>query len=273
MMCRIESALVDYEGYFVLCIDECDHIRRDPETFYTFLIRRLPQAIRAKLTLILTSNKMDWQDQLDPRVKSFLRCNDLFFTPYNAEDLKLILKIRVDRALHAGNVDDGVLEKIAALACREHGDARKAVTLLSKSAYLADKLGSRITLDIVDQAAKELEQDRFVLMVRTAPVHLQAAMAAVIEAWRAAKRRTIATADAYDAYRRFCPQADQQPLTARAFGDLVSELGIYSLIRVRVLSRGRYGRSRDIVLELPRELEDRIYDTILLNFGLKQSHA
>jgi Cdc6-like AAA superfamily ATPase len=74
-------------------------------------------------------------------------------------------------------------------------------------------------------------------------------------------------------YRLFCPRADQRPLTARAFGDLVSEQGLYSLIRVCVLSCGRYGRSRDIVLELPRELEDRIYDTILLNFGLKQSHA
>ena len=53
LMGRIESALVDYHGYFVLFVDECDHIRRDADTFYTFLIRRLPQQIRAKLTLIL----------------------------------------------------------------------------------------------------------------------------------------------------------------------------------------------------------------------------
>ena len=47
------------------------------------------------------------------------------------------------------------------------------------------------------------------------------------------------------------------------------ELGISALVRVRVLSRGRYGRTREISLELPGELVDKIYDTILLNFALR----
>ena len=269
MMARIEAALSAYEGYFVLVVDECDHVRRDADTFYTFLIRRLPQRIKAKLTLILASNKIDWPNHLDPRVKSFLRSNDLFFTPYNAVDLQQILKIRVDRALHERAVEQGVIEKIAALASREHGDARKAVTLLSRSAQLAEKLGSKITLKLVDQAAQEMEQDRYILMIRTAPVHLQAAMASIIEAWRAAKSSPLTTGDAYDHYRAFCQKGGLQPLTPRAFGDLVSELGIYSLLRVRVLSRGRYGRTREISLELPEELVDKIHDTVLLNFGLR----
>lgn len=273
MMGRIESALKDYPGHFVLFVDECDHVRRDSDTFYTFLIRRLPQQIKAKLTLILASNKVNWPSQLDPRVKSFLRCNDLSFTPYNAEDLQHILGIRIKRALNPDAVEPGVVEKIAALACREHGDARKAVTLLSKSAYLAEKHGGAITLPLVDQAARELEEDRYVEMIRTAPVHLQAAMAAVIDACRTDKHSATNTGDAYDAYRRFCTRAALQPLTPRAFGDLVSELGVYGLIHVRVLSRGRYGRSRNISLELPEELEHRIYEIIRLNFGLGRGNA
>ncbi len=269
MMTKIESALANYQGFFVLVVDECDHIRRDADTFYTFLIRRLPQQIKAKLTLILTSNKLDWPNDLDPRVKSFLRSNDLFFNPYNAVDLQQILKIRVDRALHKQAVEEGVIEKIAALASREHGDARKAVTLLSRSAQLAEKLGSKITLGLVDQAAGELEEDRYILMIRTAPVHLQAAMASIIEAWRAAKRSSVTTGDAYDKYKEFCSKAALQPLTPRAFGDLVSELGIYALVRVRVLSRGRYGRTREIILELPAELISKIENVIMLNFQLR----
>lgn len=270
MMYRIEDKLRDYEGHFVLFVDECDHIRHDFDTFYTFLIRRLPQRIKAKLTLILASNKIDWPSQLDPRVKSFLRNNELLFKPYNAEDLQHILQIRVKRALHPGTVKDGVIEKIAAMACREHGDARKAVTLLSKSADLAEKKGSKLTLQLVDQAAKEIEQDQYLLMIRTAPVHLQATMAAIIVAWRNTKKSSMDTRQAYDSYRQFCSRADMQPLTIRAFGDFVSELDTYGFIRSRVLSRGRGGRSRDIVLELPMELEQRLYDTILLNLGLQK---
>ena len=57
-------------------------------------------------------------------------------------------------------------------------------------------------------------------------------------------------------------------LTGRAFGDLISELDIYSLLRSRVLSRGRYGRTREIILDLPKELVDKIYSGILLNFEM-----
>lgn len=81
------------------------------------------------------------------------------------------------------------------------------------------------------------------------------------------------TGDAYDAYKRFCSTAGQKTLTPRAFGDLICELGIYGFIRVRVLSRGRYGRSRDIVVELPKELEAKIYETILINFDLARQNS
>ena len=66
------------------------------------------------------------------------------------------------------------------------------------------KLGSKITLGLVDQAAQELEQDRYILMIRTAPVHLQAAMASVIETQRAADSPSVTTGDAYDQYKSFC---------------------------------------------------------------------
>ena len=93
------------------------------------------------------------------------------------------------------------------MASREHGDARKAVTLLSRSAQLAEKIGSKITIDLVDQAAQDLEQDRYILMVRTAPVHLQATMASIIEAWQATKSPSVTTGDAYDNYKDFCQKA------------------------------------------------------------------
>ena len=116
-------------------------------------------------------------------------------------------------------------------------------------------------------AAEKTEQDRHVSACPLA--HASTPPPSVIETQRAADSSSVTTGDAYDRYRSFCQRAGLQPLTSRAFGDLVSELGIYALVRVRVLSRGRYGRTREISLELPRELVDKIHDTILLNFGLR----
>lgn len=268
MMIQIETKLADYHGYLILFIDEVDNVRRDKDNFMTFLVRRLPQKIPAKLILVFVSNRLDWPEHLDPRVKSFLKLNELIFKPYNAIDLQHILRIRVEKALEVNAVEPGVIEKIAAMASRDHGDARRAVALLAKSAYLAEKAGTKISLESVDEAASQLDQDRYLMLLRSAPSQLQAAMAAVIEATQKNQNGTIGTGETYDAYKAFCKKAELRPLTGRAFGDLISELDIYSLLRSKVLSRGRYGRTREIILDLPQELIDKIYGGILLNFEM-----
>ncbi|MFC1794579.1 hypothetical protein ACFL3Q_13430, partial [Planctomycetota bacterium] len=106
--------------------------------------------------------------------------------------------------------------------------------------------------------------------ISSAPPQLQAAMAGVIEATRRTKNGSIGTGEAYDAYRRFCQGVELRPLTGRAFGDLISELDIYSLLRSRVISRGRYGRTREIILDLPQGLTEKIHTYVLSNF---ESHS
>ena len=251
MMLHIEQKLSDYRGYLILLIDEIDNVRHDKNNFIAFLVRRLPQQIPAKLVLVLVSNRLDWPDHLDPRVKSFLKLNELVFEPYDAIDLQHILRTRVEKALNPEAVAAGVIEKIAAMASREHGDARKAVALLAKGACLAEKAGSTITMALVDQAADELQTDRYLALLSTAPPQMQAAMAAVIEAGRKSKKSVIGTGQAYDAYRELCSKRSIRPPTARVSGDLVAELDLYCLLRSRIISRGRYGRTREITLDLP----------------------
>jgi len=266
MMFRIEKKLSKYQGYLILFIDEVDNVRHDKDNFLTFLIRRLPQQITAKLILVLVSNRLDWPDHLDPRVKSFLRINELVFEPYDAMDLQHILRIRIEKALAPGAVESGVIEKIAALASREHGDARKAVQLLAKSAYLAEKAGTRLSIELVDLAASQLETARHLTLIRTSPRQMQAVMAAVITAKRQLKKDVIGTGEAYEAYKAFCREMDIRVLTTRAFGDMLAELDLYCLLRCRIVSRGRYGRTREIILDLPEELIDEIYRAVTCRF-------
>ncbi len=270
MMIRIETKLAKFQGYLILFIDEVDNVRRDKDNFMTFLVRRLPQRVPAKLILAFVSNRLDWPDHLDPRVKSFLKLNEIIFKPYDAVDLQHILRIRVEKALRDGCVEPGVIEKIAAMASREHGDARKAVALLAKSAYLAEKAATDITLSLVDEAALDLDKDRYTTLLRSAPLQLQAAMVAIIEAVRTTGRNSVGTGEAYDAYTGLCSRMGLRPLTSRAFGDLVAELDIYSLLRSRVLSKGRYGRTRQITLDLPGELIEKIYGETLSSLGLSR---
>ena len=267
LMSRIEDKLNDHQGYIILFVDEIDHIRRDLDSFLKFLVRRLPQAIPSKLIIVFTSNKLNWQENVDPRIKSFLKLNETLFEPYNAFDLQKILSIRIRKSLDKRMIQKGVVEKIAAISSRTHGDARKAVELLSKSAQIAERQGALITTDTVEMALEEIESDKYLLMVKSSPKQLQAALYSIISS-AARTNKPISIADSYDAYYSFCSEVNIRALKQRAFSDLVSELDIYGFIRVRVVSKGRYGRSREIIVNLSKGVRDRFKKVILMEFDM-----
>jgi archaeal cell division control protein 6 len=264
---RIEQALADYHGLLVLFIDEIDHVTRDLDScFLKFLVRRLPQAIPAKLVLVLTSNRLNWRKNIDSRVKSFLKVNELIFQPYNAVDLQKILRVRVDKALNVDQVQPGVIEKIAAYASREHGDARKAVELLARAARIAETAGTQLTLETVDRAYDALETDSYIEFVKSSPDQLQAALLAALHSIEA-RGQTLPAADIYGYYESVCQRHGLAPLTQRRFGDLLQELELYGFLRARNVSMGRYGRRKEVDLLIPASVVERIKSTIQQYFA------
>jgi cell division control protein 6 len=270
LMGKIEEKLRDHKGYFIIFVDEVDHVRRDMDSFLKFLVKRLPQTVSLKLVLVFTSNRLNWQENMDPRIRSFLKINELFFKPYNACDLRQILSLRIKKALNQQMIEQGVLEKIAAVSSKSHGDARKAVELLSKSALIAEREGTKVTLDLVDRALDDIEKDKYVAMIKSSPKQLQAALYAIITLTTG--KKPLYTGDAYDGYNSFCNRSGLRALTQRAFSDLVSELDIYGFIQSRIFSHGRYGRTKEISVNLPREITDKLKQVILMEFDLDPVH-
>jgi len=109
---------------------------------------------------LFLTNRLDWECQADPRVLSFLKKTDIMFEPYDAMDLQEILKLRVEKALDSRKVDQGAIEKIAGIACRETGDARKAIELLARAVRVAEEDPGTLTETEVDVAESLLEEDK-----------------------------------------------------------------------------------------------------------------
>ncbi len=267
LMSKIEEKIVDYKGYLILFIDEIDHIKRDLDSFLKFIVKRLPQKISAKLLIVFTSNRLNWQDNVDPRIKSFLKINELLFEPYNACDLQKILSLRIKKALNEKFIEEGVVDKIAAISSRTHGDARKAVELLSKSSHMAEKEGTAISLDLLDKALEEIEKDKYVAMIKSSPKQLQAVLYSIISR-NSISAKPLYTGEAYAIYCSFCDKADLKTLTQRAFSDLVSELDMYGFIQARLLSKGRYGRKKEITVNLSSKILKKLTQVVLMEFDI-----
>jgi len=266
IMTAIEKRLQPASGYVTIFVDEADNVRTDPNSFFMFLVKRLPLRVNAKIILLFASNRLNWSENLDPRIKSCLKMRELIFEPYDATSLQKILHLRVEKALRPDTVDDGVIEKIAAISSRNHGDARKAVDLLTRSAYFAERKGERISQATVDLASDEIERDKYLAMIRTSPKHLQATLYSALTGKQ--KGRALKTGDAYLLYDHFCNQANLTPLTQRAYSDLLSELDMYGFIRASTVSLGRYGRTKEIHISISPTIVEQMKRLILSNFDL-----
>jgi cell division control protein 6 len=249
----IVSSLAGSTGFLCILIDEADNITSDSDIFLTFLAKTLPKRVPVRLFYVFLTNRLEWEKNLDPRILSVLKKQDMIFEPYDAMDLIEILRLRVEKALDVSKVDEGAVRKIAAYASRETGDARKAVELLAKAAKVAEEHSGRLTEQEVDVAEHTLEVDKTEELVRSLAPQQRLALQACYLGLSRHKTR-ITTGTAFDAYQRVCEASAMRPLTQRRFSDMVSFLDLYGLINARVTSKGRYGKTRELSTSLPAKV-------------------
>ena len=245
---RVVRALSARTGFLIIVLDEVDWLvrRRGDDLLYklTRIGYELPRDA-AKVSIVGITNDVRFVEMLDARVRSSLGEEEVVFPPYNAEQLRDILWDRARLAFQPGVVDDEVISYCAALAAREHGDARRALDLLRVAGEVAERENAqRVTVEHVRKAWSQLERDRVREVVRTLPLHARLVLAAVLHATRLKSYTT--TGELYAVYRELARMIGLEPVTQRRVSDIVSELDMLGVLNARVISRGRYGKTRAI---------------------------
>ncbi len=258
--------IVDSEKQtIILIIDEIDAFveKNGDEILYT--LTRINQELKnAKFCIIGITNNLSFIDNLDPRVKSSLSEEELVFPPYNAVQLKDILRERAEKAFSVGGLDNGVIEKCAALAAQEHGDARRALDLLRVAGELAERSGSaKVGLQHVDTAEEKIDTDKFVEIIKTQPKQSQVVLHTILNLTKNSKE--VLTNNVISSYQENCKKFGLKPLTQRRVSDLIAEFDLFGIINSKTVSRGRYGRTRIITVSLPetvREKADKLLNEV-----------
>ncbi len=252
------------ESIILLILDEIDHLvnKAGDEILYN-LTRINSELSKSELSVIGISNDVRFIENIDPRVKSSLNEEEVIFPPYNAIELKDILRKRAEFAFKKGSIKDGVLEKCAAYAAREHGDARRALDLLRVAGEISERLGaSFVDATHIDLAEEKIEKNRILEIVRTQPRQSQAVLYSILLLLKN-KSESVETGEIFERYKEVCIQAGQNILTQRRISDLISELDMLGLINAKVISKGRYGRTRDIYVAIPDSIIDKVRDSLI----------
>jgi len=234
-------------GVHVIVLDEIDKLvkKSGDETLYN-LTRINSDLKNAKVSMIGISNDLRFTHYLDPRVLSSLSEEELVFPPYDAPQLCDILKQRADIAFDTDVLDEPVIPLCAALAAQEHGDARRALDLLRVSGELADRKGEKkVGEEHVRKAQQKIETDSLIECISTLPTQSKAVLCAMVTLSESSKQ-VFTTGEVAQVYREVAKLMDLDVLTHRRITDLISELSMLGIISTRIVSRGRYGRTKEM---------------------------
>lgn len=243
------KALNQEKKIIILVLDEIDQLVKKIGDEVIYNLTRINTELKeSQLSLIGISNDIMFADNLDPRVKSSLSEEEIVFPSYNAVQIQDILKKRCSEAVKDGVIEEGVIAKCAAYAAREHGDARRALELIRVAIEVAERKGiSNITLQELDESEEKIEKDRVIDIITTQPKQFQLVLYSILTIGDRKKNDgPIFTGDIYSLYKDLCNKTNLRPLTQRRVSDVISEFDLLGIINAKVISKGRYGRTREV---------------------------
>lgn len=237
----------------VFVIDEIDHLARLISKSHKDVLYQLTRANEllgsGSLTLVGISNDLAFKNTLDPRVISTLGEEEIVFTNYTTNQLQLILKERAFEAfIDPTNALPSTINLCAAMAGREHGDARRAIDTLRVATEIAERAGVlQVTPEHIREAADKMDEGKEITALRSYPLHEKLLIIAVMRATGAT------TGEIYLHYRELCSQTGQKPLTQRRTTQMLSEVEMSGMISGRITHQGMHGRTKKFKLLIAPE--------------------
>ena len=255
---ELKTALDMDKRIAIIILDEVDKLVCKGDDVLYNLSRINSDLKKSKVSLIGVTNDLKFTEFLDPRVKSSLGEEEIIFPPYDANQIRDILNQRAQMAFKSQVLEETVIPLCAAYAAQEHGDARRALDLLRVSGEIAERIKSSKVLEAhVKQAQEKIEIDRIVEVVRTLPSQSKLVLLSVVLLGYNGDSN-LTTGEAYNIYKQMCRMIGIEILTQRRVTDLISELDMMGILNATVVSKGRYGRTKEISLSVPSESTKRV---------------
>ena len=254
---RFRNGLDASRTIFIVVLDEVDALIKDRGDGLLYELTRINETLhKSKVAMIGISNDLRLKEFLDPRVFSSLSEEEMVFRPYDASELRNILLERSKLSFRDGALSDAALSICSALAAAEHGDARRALDLLRVAGEVAERQGAPVvTEEHVREAEKHIEHDRVLDALQNLTLHSKLVLLSVYHL----NKSSATTGEIYDVYNELCGELGSGLLTQRRLGTLVNELDAMGLLNAKVVSKGRYGRTKKIRLEISRTLLKNVF--------------
>ena len=232
-------------GTVILVLDEIDNIGHSDDILYGLPRARSNGYVdEVRPVIIGISNDFKFRENLSPKVKDTLAEKEILFPPYDANQLRSILKPRAEKSFHDGVLADEVVPLCSAFAAQDTGSARQAIRLLREAGELAQANDREsVSEDEVRDAQEELEKNQLYEGMQELTTQGHAVLCALAY-HQSLEEVPIRSSDLYERYTKICERLDADSVSERRVRDHLSDMNMLGLISVyehnEGLSAGRY---------------------------------
>ncbi|MFD1646494.1 ORC1-type DNA replication protein [Haloarchaeobius litoreus] len=242
---QVTERLVDEDEVLVVALDDVNYLFYESEasdTLYS-LLRAHEEHSGARIGVIVVSSdpNLNVMDELDSRVQSVFRPEDIYFPPYDEGEIVEILRERVKRGFQDDVIPAPILDLVAEFTA-ETGDLRVGIDLLRRAGLHAEMRASR-TVE---------EQDVKAAYEKSKYVHLRRSLEGLSES-ELALVEVIAECEgerAGDVYEIF---HERTGLGYTRYSEIVNKLDDLGIVETEYAEVEGRGRSRELTLEYDRE--------------------
>lgn len=243
LMNEIGNALVARQQVLLVCLDDANFIQAEGllnHVLYTIL-RLYEEFPGVKSGVFMTVNNIDtdFRKILDPSVISVLQPTEIYFPPYNKDEVRGILQERVAQALYSGVLNDDMFDLIVehTFSC---GDLRVGIDLIRRSVLNAEKQ-ARPSVSVDDiESAYEISRNIHLEVSVRALDHEEKRLLRTIATYALDEEKMMTSGAVFNSVR------EEVPIGYTAFYERLRKFDQMRLITF--YNRRRGGRTREISL-------------------------
>ena len=250
-VCRL---LVKEETVLLVCLDDANYLMYENEinkVLYTLLrAHESYPGTKIGVITVISDMSVDLMKTVDARVASVFQPTDIYFPPYDEDEIKEILRQRVKQGFYPGVISEAMLDLITEQTVKG-GDLRVGIDLLKRAGLNAEKDARRsVERDDVCRAYEVSKYLHLTATIRTLRPEERALLRVIAECSR--EKKEMAAGTVHEAVK-----ASSMKLGYTRFYEMVTKFDTMRLVNLHY----REGRGRTRLITL-RYDPDRVIEEI-----------
>jgi len=246
--------------YVFLVLDDAFNFAPDILSTFIRLGQESDKLGTFRIALAIVGHNDTVLNNLDPSTRGIMGKSVVRFAPYTKDQIFDILLDRAKTGLAEGSYGEDVLQMIADITGAQgpldtnKGDARLAIDILYRAAYVAQQNGRRqITPEDVRRSSKEVLFGVSEEVLAGLPLHEKLFLLAIVRALKTSRMSYVTFGDAEEVYKIVCEEYGEKPRVHSQLWTYLNDLRDKGIIETRQNKKGEGVRGRTTLISIGTE--------------------